>query len=175
MPTPRTVLRSIRITPAVADVLTEEAHRRGISVNAVVSQVLTKYVEWDRFADRFGFVTITRDGYRKLHDALPEKDFDQIADAAGSTYPKEIALFFFKRLGVESFIEYLNLSSRYAGWVEVDVRRVPGSIDIALRHGLGERYSRFLARYIAAAAREIARVPARTETHAGSVVLHLTA
>jgi hypothetical protein len=169
-----TVLRSIRIDPTISEVLARDAANEGMSVNALVSQILTKYVEWDRFADRFGFVTITREGYRSMHDLIPDADLERVAQQAGGAYPKETALFFFKHLGLDVFLKYLELTCRYARWAEFELTRGSASITVVLRHSLGPKYSRFLGAYLRSAAKELARVPVRTEIHPGSVVLHLS-
>lgn len=168
-----TVLRSFRLDEGVAQVLVDEARRQGVSVNALVSRALTKYVEWDRFAERYGFVSLTRDGYRRMHDFLPEADVERVATEVGATYPKETALFFFKRLGVDSFVRWLELTCRYARWAEAEVRPHGRGATIVVRHGLGPRYSRFLGAYLRSAARAIGRIEVTAEVHDGSVSIEI--
>ena len=53
----QTVMRSVRISRELDDVLRRDAESRGISFSSLVSEIFTKYSEWDRLANKFGVVT----------------------------------------------------------------------------------------------------------------------
>ncbi len=66
----KTVLRSIRIPEELEEIIAKDAEAKGLSVNALVASILTKYSQWDRYADKFGLVTITRVGLRSMIEGL---------------------------------------------------------------------------------------------------------
>ncbi|MFQ5920211.1 MAG: hypothetical protein ACE5I4_09260, partial [Thermoplasmata archaeon] len=76
----KSVVRSIRITKELDDLIRADAEDKGLTVNALVSSILTKYAEWDRYADRFGFVTITRNGFRTYVEAIEEEKLTEIGE-----------------------------------------------------------------------------------------------
>jgi hypothetical protein len=48
----KTVLRTIRIDKNLDDALDKDAEEHGVSENALVSSILAKYIEWDRYAEK---------------------------------------------------------------------------------------------------------------------------
>jgi biotin-(acetyl-CoA carboxylase) ligase len=48
----KTLLRIIRITQELEDLLQKDAKLKRISVNALISSIMTKYAEWDRYRER---------------------------------------------------------------------------------------------------------------------------
>lgn len=48
----KTVLRTIRIDKNLDDALDKDAKEHGVSENALISSILAKYIEWDRYAEK---------------------------------------------------------------------------------------------------------------------------
>lgn len=177
MPTarPKTVLRSVRIPTALENLLRADAESRGISVNALVSAVLTRYSEWDRFTDRFGFVTITKNGYRHLLDSLDDANLERTAREAGSQNPREMALFWFKKLGLDAFLSYLSLVGRYAKWVEVEIHREGQHVTVLLHQDIGPRFSVWVGKFMEEAVHEVVGVVPEIQVGRSSVVVRFNA
>lgn len=53
--------------------LEEDAKKKGISVNSLLTNLITKYAEWDRYAERFGFVTLGRQGFRSVFELMSDE------------------------------------------------------------------------------------------------------
>ncbi|MFQ6013469.1 MAG: hypothetical protein ACE5LS_07485 [Thermoplasmata archaeon] len=158
----KSVVRSIRITKELDDLIRADAEDKGLTVNALVSSILTKYAEWDRYADRFGFVTITRNGFRTYVEAIEEDKLTQIGEELGRRNPREMALFWFKRLNLETFLRYLSIYSRYGRIGEYEMEKRDGSHTISVHHDLGRKYSLLLARFLKEALETIAKVSSET-------------
>ncbi|MFQ6013272.1 MAG: hypothetical protein ACE5LS_06475 [Thermoplasmata archaeon] len=154
----KSVVRSIRITQELDDLIRGDAEDRGLTVNALISSVLSKYAEWDRYADRFGFVTITRDGFRSFIEAIEDEKLIEIAEELGARNPREMTLFWFKRLNLETFLQYLSIYSRYGRIGEYEVETRQEGHTITFHHDLGSKYSLLLARFLKQALQTIARV-----------------
>ncbi len=172
---PKTVLRSVRIPASLETLLRADAESKGISVNALISAALTKYAEWDRFTERFGFVTITKNGYRILIDNLDDAGVERTGREMGSQNPREMALFWFKKLGLDAFLDYLSLVGRYGKWVEVEIHREGRNVTVLLHHDIGPRYSAWLGAFMAEAVREVAGAVPRLDIGRGSVVVRFAA
>ena len=52
----KTTLRTFRFPEELAHALDAEGQEQGMTVNALVSSILTKHVEWDAKAAKFGFI-----------------------------------------------------------------------------------------------------------------------
>lgn len=168
---PKTVLRSIRIPSRLEELLRADAQARGLSVNALVSSILTKYAEWDRFAEKFGFVTITRNGFRALVEGLDDEGRERVAREMGSQNPREMTLFWFKKLGLDAFLDYLSLIRRYAKWSEFEVQKDERGVTIQMQHHWGPRASTFQGFFMEEAVRGVVGVVPTCEVGRDSVLL----
>jgi hypothetical protein len=169
------VLRSIRVRRSLHETLERDAATKGISVNSLVTSVLTRYAEWDRFAEKFGFVSITKDGYLAMVEAIPDEKLDRLAERNGGQNPKDVTLFWFKRLGLEPFLAYLHLISRYGGMVEFEVERDGPNVTLLLQHDLGVRHSRYFLLFFAKAIHSVVGVVPRTQLGRNSIVFRFRA
>jgi len=156
----KSVVRSIRITRKLDDIIVGDAAAKGVTVNALISMILSKYAEWDRYAERFGFVTITRDGFRRFIEAIEDEKLVEVAEELGARNPKEMALFWFKRLNLEAFFQYLSIYTRYGRIGEYEVESGDGSYIVTLHHDLGRKYSLLLSHFLMQALKTMVGVSA---------------
>jgi hypothetical protein len=47
----KTVLKTMRIPNYINTLLEKDADSKGVSVNTLISMIMTKYAEWDRYID----------------------------------------------------------------------------------------------------------------------------
>lgn len=140
-------------------------------MNAMTSMILNRYVEWDRYADKFGFVTITRNGFKSFIEAIDDEKLSQVARGLGGTNPKEMMLFWYKKLNIDTFLRYLSAYCRYGRIAEYEVDAHDGTYIITIHHELGEKYSRFLAGFFGEAIRTTLGAIPRSELGGNSVTL----
>ncbi len=167
----KTVLRSIRIPTELEEVLSKDAEAKGLSVNALVSSILTKYSQWDRYAEKFGMVTITRTGLRAMIEALDEEAAAKLARETGGHNPKEVTLFWFRKPNLETFLSYLNIMCRYGGIGEYELEMDGKNCTILFHHSLGLNVSKYYGHFFTEAIREIVGVAPRTEAGRNTLVL----
>ena len=118
-------------------------------MNALISSILNRYVEWDRYAERFGFVTIPRDGFRNLIEAVDENKLnDPGFNLRLATRWREMALLWFKRGDLESLIRYFAFQMRYGRMADLEVETSPEGDTISIHHDLGRKFSLLLSRGI---------------------------
>ena len=151
----KTILRSVRFNEDLDRLLKADAKKRGISVNALIAEIFTKYAEWDRFAQRFPMVSISRQGFKNLIDLLSADELKEHAEEAGSRNAPEIALFWFKTLNLDSFLRLVHIISKYGNSFEYEHSSDQAMHTIAIHHEIGQAYSDFLAHYFDAAIRKI--------------------
>ncbi|MCI4355393.1 MAG: hypothetical protein L3K06_08535 [Thermoplasmata archaeon] len=171
----KSVLRSIRIRREIQQTLERDAASKGISVNALMNAILTRYVEWDRFTEKFGSVTIAKTGYLAMFEAIPDEEIDRLGDLVGGSNPRDMTLFWFKKLGLDAFLQYLNLVARYGRTIEYEVERQGSEVTLLIRQEFGARHSRYLVHFFTAAIHAIVGTVPRAQMGRNSVVLRFRA
>jgi hypothetical protein len=144
----KSVLRTIRITEDQDEVLRKDSKSSGLYVNALLSTIITKYVEWDRFSDRFGSVSFSKEVFKSLIESTDEKKLRDTAKDLGSRIPKETLLFWRKKLSIDSFLSFLFLVAKYQKTAEYEVETREGETIITARHEFGERWSMWLKTFL---------------------------
>jgi len=169
-----TVLRTFRLLRELNASLEVEAKNRGLSVNALVSSLITKFDSWDRFADRFHFVSLTDDVLQLILAQSSDEQIAQIADTVGARIVGEGMMFWYKEATVESLITYLNNRCRYAGYGNLEYEKKGNTHVIALQHRLGIKWSIYLHHIIDNVLRKRLGIVGRFETSESSVIVHFT-
>src|ERR671935_2968349 len=82
------VTMTFRINRKVIESFRKQSEESGISMNALVNQVLRHYIEWDSFEPRVGMIPFPKTVLAKI---FAELDSDQIARLASSV-GKETAI-----------------------------------------------------------------------------------
>ena len=141
---------SFRLYSDVLKGLLEESQRREISLSALVNSVLENYVDFGRFAQRYGILRISPTTITTIMNQLSYEDVERVAREIGKSHPKE----FLASLGLEYTIQNLSkLMSEYLGkhsqWFEEKITEEPNGLLVHLRHRLDRRWSLFLKQYVA--------------------------
>ena len=167
----QTTLRTVRIPRELDNALETISKERGLSVNSFVSILLKKYVEWDKYADRFGYITLTRESLRRILNATDDNKLIESAQDYGSTVPKEFLMFWFKELNIDSVLPALSLRCKYANVAEYELKIDGRNYIIILHHDLGIRWSEFFGYTLQQEIKIVLQVLARLEISTNSVVL----
>ena len=146
--TKKSLLRTVRITPELDEILQKDAQAKRVSVNALLTTILTKYAEWDRYTERFGYLTISKDLFTSVLGAADNDRLTQAALDLGNRLPKEIILFFFKELNVDTFLAYMTLTCKYGHIAENEVETQGRNYTVTIHHDLGEKWSNYLQHFV---------------------------
>ncbi len=146
--TKKSLLRTVRITPELDEVLQKDAQAKRTSVNALITSILTKYAEWDRFTEKFGYVNISKELFCSVLSAADDEKLTEAAAELGMRLPKEIILFFFKELNVDTFLAYMTLTCKYGHIAENEVETRGRNYTVTIHHDLGDKWSNYLRHFI---------------------------
>jgi hypothetical protein len=141
----QTVLRGIRIPKQLNEVLQKDAAEQNRTVSALAVSILTKYAEWDRYTQKFGFVTVPRSNYKHMIEAMDEKAYLAATDQAPSTF-LEMIRFWYKRVDPEIICAFCDRLSKYVGTTHCEIEERDGDYTITLEHDFGIKYSDHLKR-----------------------------
>ena len=75
---PKTRSITYRLPEKIVAGLETEAMQKNISHNVLVKQILEKYLQWDKFADKIGFIPVPSGILHALGDELDGKNIDAI-------------------------------------------------------------------------------------------------
>jgi hypothetical protein len=150
--------------------LEEEAESRGLTQNALVSMIFTKYRDWDRFAEKFGYVSITHETLKFLLNCVDMERLVSAAQESGAQVPKEVVMFWFKKMDTSNFLAYLENICRYAGQAKYQCHVSDGNYIITLRHEFGMKWSYWLKYSLDAALRKNLHIIPQFELTEGEVI-----
>lgn len=166
----QSVLRGIRIPKELNDILQHDAKAENRTVSALVVSILAKYAEWDRFTQKFGFVSIPRDNYKHMIDAMDEHAYLTATQDTPSTF-LEMVRFWHKRVDAETVCAFCDTLSKYVGTTQCEIERADGKYTITLQHDFGPKYSLHLKRDYETGIRQALRIEPKIETTNHSVFI----
>ena len=150
----KTRLRTIRLPVAIDAALEEEAEKRGMTMNSFLGSILERYTDWDMLAEKFRFITFPMEMVREEYSLIKDQDsLRQIARNMGSKVPRELILFWFKEVNLDSFLKYLSLQAKFQGYAQYEVVHHNEKLIIIAKHQLGPNWSVWLAAYLEEAIR----------------------
>ena len=86
----KTLIRSVRISKALDTLLRKDAKTKRITVNALISSIMTKYAEWDRYNERFGVISIKRDAFRSILGMIEDDKIIRVSKLINSEIDERI-------------------------------------------------------------------------------------
>ena len=125
--------------------LRKEMEYKRLGYNAFVTSILTKYLEWDRFAEKFGFVQFSVEIFQQLLDWVDDEMIHNIAGQFART-AEEAVLFYYKRVTFETLLDYVIMGLKYCylGQVQYDTKIEDGTQSLTIRHHFGENWSKII-------------------------------
>ena len=170
----KTALKSIRIPKDLLAILEEDSIDRGISFNSLVSSLLTKYVEWERYTERFGFVTMTSSFFHMLLEATDASKLKQLTLERQNEILYDIMLFWFHEISPLSFINALMLIGKYTNLFRIEVTYSTSSCTtIVIKHGHGQRNSEHLEYHLGEVIRRHFKVTPEITNTSSSLLIKL--
>ncbi len=144
----KTLLRTIRITQELEDILQKDAKHKRISVNALVSSIMTKYAEWDRFRERYATISLSPNGLCAFLESVDDEKIENISRDLGASLTREFVLFVFKKINLETYLSYLSILCRYGGFAHLEIENEGSDYTITLLHTMGPKWSNYLMNVI---------------------------
>lgn len=141
----KSTTRTIRISQQLDRLLEKDAENKRVSVNSLISSMIIKYSEWDRYVESLRFVSIPPDGLRLIIGALDDEKVKEIGHQIGSRHLQEYMMLWFKRISIDSFFDGLTIFLRYSGMAKYEMDTTDGrEYVIMLHHDLGRKWSIFI-------------------------------
>jgi uncharacterized protein YxeA len=167
----KTVLRTLRISKELDDILEKDAKTHRTSVNGLISSIMAKYAEWDRYTERFGQVSLPTTLFRALLDLADENALATLAERHGVEGTKDITSFWFKKINLETLLQFISIESEYANLNEVEIENDGRDYTISIHHEYGKKWSTYLEHYFDKMIRTYLKAVPQLETTENIVTL----
>jgi len=132
---------SYRLPEHLVNELETEAMQKEISQNVLVKQILEKYVNWDRFADKIGMIPVPKDILKTLGEEMKGDAINKVIDTMIPLI-KDWVMFMKGSYDLKRAIESLEDYMRASGMTSD--HRIEGEIHhFIIQHNLGMRWSLF--------------------------------
>ena len=140
----RSAIISARVTEDVKNKLDVESEMNSTTLNTLVSQILSKHTQWDRFAEDIGFVFLAKPFLRLLLDHVDDKALTTIAVSTCRGAIRDAMLFIKGEINITTFIQALDL---WFGASHMPFRHIvnDGSDRYIVQHELGRKWSLYIA------------------------------
>jgi hypothetical protein len=102
----RTVVKAVRITEDLDDLLEHVSKERKITSSTLISTILSRYLQWDRLAEGDGMVTLMPTVLSSLLDATDEKTLERIGKLTADRIVERIQ-FWDKKVNLQNFLKRL--------------------------------------------------------------------
>jgi hypothetical protein len=147
MPEKKTNIISVRVSDDTKKKLVVESELENITMNTLIGKILTRHVEWDRFAEDIGFVMVTKPFLRVVLESLSDVTIKNIATTTCRTAFKDAVIYVHGAFTVENIIKTLDLwlASSHIAFRHV---KKDGSEKFVIQHELGEKWTTYFGTLI---------------------------
>jgi hypothetical protein len=168
------ITRTFRMNPEYDKILNEEAKKHGLSVSALLNQIIRQYVLVTRFTEKVPAITMQYKTFQPLLTHINDEDLIDEAERAGSIMPEEAILQRGEKINQQS-ISWLieTVYGRYGNWFEFTKSDINGNERIHLAHQMNHKWSIYLGRYMTSMFNSILDVDPKIETRPNSVTIYL--
>jgi uncharacterized protein YxeA len=143
----KTVLRTIRISEELDGILEKDAKVHRTGVNALISSIMGKYAEWDRYTEKFEHIAIPTALFRALLELIDENALATLADRVSVELTNEITSFWFKKIDLETVLQFFSIACEYGKVGEVEIENEGRNYTITVYHEYGRKWSIWLQHY----------------------------
>ena len=166
----KSLIRSLRVREGTDKSFQEISSSKNISYNALVSQIFTKYVEWDHRTEKYGYVHVSKAFFKGFVDVLDAGVLAELGTRLGTNLPKEFIMFWWKKIDLDTFFDYIDIISTYAGIFQSERVEVDNYDIVTLHHDMGKKWSGFLANYLQAGLKTCLSITPQVDLTENSVI-----
>lgn len=141
----KTSIISARLPDDIKQRLESAADTNGTTLSTLITQILSRYAEWDVFAKDLGFIFSTRKFLEGILSEVPRPVIEKIASTTCKDAVKEVITFAFSKVTLDGFVKTLHL------WLSasaIPFKFIPNAQNdggkFMIQHKLGQNYSVYI-------------------------------
>ena len=109
----KTILRTIRVSEELDSLIEKDAEDQNISANALITKIITHYVEWQRVIEKTSYILITSSLFKAIINEVSDEKIEEIAKTVVTTVIKELSLLEFGKNDFDSILKTMFLIGKY--------------------------------------------------------------
>ena len=143
----KSAIISVRVDADTKNKLEIESEMKGMTLNTLIGQIITKHTSWDRFAEDIGFVFLTKPFLRAILSHVPDKEIINIAVTVCRGAMKDATIYMYGEITVDTFMKSLD------SWLaasHIPFRHIKDNDEdkYVIQHELGNVFSKYLVTVI---------------------------
>lgn len=140
------MVRAIRIYSSLDKWFSDLAEEKGLSFNLLANKVLSKYCEYDRVAEKLGFVELSPLTLKNLLSLISNEESETLGATSGFSglNAKQLVSMVTGNNDINAFLDALKVMERNMRSFNADVVRKGNNFEIIMSHNLGIKWSHFL-------------------------------
>ena len=131
---------TFRIDKELIDRLKRDADEREISLNALINQILRRYVEWELYEKKLGMISLPKQLVKELCKSLPNEEIIRLGEKMGKNMLADIIMFMKGKIDQDTFLSWLDARLKHSS-LEVNHCFEDNTHLIIIKHDLGEKWS----------------------------------
>jgi hypothetical protein len=141
-----TVVRAIRIDSSLDKTISETAEEKGLSFNLLANQLLTKYCEYGRVAEKLGFIELPPLTLKNLLNLISNEESEMLGSSSGFSgqNAKQLVSMITGKSDLDGFFGTLKIMERNTRAFTLDISTRENERQIIMSHNLGIKWSYFL-------------------------------
>jgi hypothetical protein len=145
---PKTKTRTVsfRVPEDIISDIEREAKIKLVSTNALINQILSKYVTWDKYEHKMRMFAIPEEILQNVIDGLDDTHRRETVELAYHSI-RDWALLSKKKFDIHSCLQVLEDYCRIVG-ISVDENISSGIRSFCIRHNLGRNLSLFIGELV---------------------------
>jgi len=107
--------RTIRLEGDILLKLEELANQENVSISFIINKALRRHVEWEIYAEKFGFMMAFTSKMRRIFESLTDAEARELGSQSAENEYSEFINFWFKKIDFDTTVKALELlGSEYA-------------------------------------------------------------
>ena len=138
--------RTIRLEGDILFKLEELAKQDNVSISFIINKALRRHVEWEIYAEKFGFMMVFTAKMRRIYESLTDEEARELGRQSARNEYSEFINFWFKKIDFETTLKALEvLGSEYARSFKFEHSFEGNVHTIIFKHDRGPRTSAYYA------------------------------
>lgn len=131
---------TFRIDKELINRLKQDANERETSLNALINQILRRYIEWELYEKKLGMISLPKQLVKELCNLLPNEEIIKIGERMGKNMLADIIMFMKGKIDQDTFLSWLDARLKHSS-LEVNHCFEDNLHTIIIKHDLGEKWS----------------------------------
>ncbi len=172
--TEETVTRTFRVNKEWDEILHKQADWQGISVSALIDQIIRRYVVSERYQTNLSVISMDSQAFLRLLQKINDNDIKDVGLVSGRLLPEEEILKRGLPKDFQSFVWLMEeVYGRYRGWFNIDHYTTKDQNILHLRHCLNYKWSAYLRNFFVSMLKSNLDIEITTEAREESITLYI--